>query len=174
MKQKIVGTYYAGHQQIQLVIREGDGGEFFLNPERGSLPRIKLGVDKSWPYAQGSLNRAGYKKTSLGGGAPKSGICELNENGKHPDDHWEDISIEKGNAATGYPTQKPERLLKRIITSLCPPNGLVLDCFGGSGTTAVVAYKSGRSFIHMDCSKFSIHVTRKRLIEAVRSMQSAR
>jgi len=44
MKQKIVGIYECGHEQIQLVLREGLGGEFFSCPEKGSLPRIKVGA----------------------------------------------------------------------------------------------------------------------------------
>jgi hypothetical protein len=47
MKQKIIGVYYAGFHQIQLVLREGTGGEFYLIPESGSIPRIKIGGDYS-------------------------------------------------------------------------------------------------------------------------------
>jgi hypothetical protein len=47
MKQRIVGTYYMGSEQAQLVLREGTGGEFFTCPEVGSVPRIKIGADQS-------------------------------------------------------------------------------------------------------------------------------
>lgn len=46
MKQKIVGSYYMGMTQVQIVLREGTGGEFYLNPERGHIPRIKIGADQ--------------------------------------------------------------------------------------------------------------------------------
>jgi hypothetical protein len=45
MKQKIVGVYRAGSDQVQLVIREGTGGEFYTIPEKGSIARIRVGVD---------------------------------------------------------------------------------------------------------------------------------
>lgn len=56
MKQQTVGTYYIGHEQIQVVLREGMGGEFFSCPERGSVPRMKIGADScSWPYIVGTV-----------------------------------------------------------------------------------------------------------------------
>ena len=46
MKQKVVGTYDIGYEQCQLVIREGTGAEFYFLPEKGSVPRIKIGADQ--------------------------------------------------------------------------------------------------------------------------------
>jgi SAM-dependent methyltransferase len=65
---------------------------------------------------------------------------------------------------TGYPTQKPEPLLRRIIEASSNEGDLVLDCFCGSGTTAAVAEKLGRRWIACDLGRFAIHVTRKRLL----------
>lgn len=65
----------------------------------------------------------------------------------------------------GYPTQKPIALLERIISMSCPPSGLVLDCFLGSGTTAEAAERLGRRWIGIDNGKFGIHLARKRLIQ---------
>jgi hypothetical protein len=49
MKQVIVGVYYFGHDQAQLVLREGTGGECYVTPEKGSIARIKVGADeKQW------------------------------------------------------------------------------------------------------------------------------
>ena len=45
MKQKIVGSYYAGNECVQLVLMEGIGGEFYCIPERGATARIKIGAD---------------------------------------------------------------------------------------------------------------------------------
>jgi adenine-specific DNA-methyltransferase len=70
------------------------------------------------------------------------------------------FSMEK----TGFPTQKNEALLKRIIKASSNPGDLVLDCFVGSGTTAAVAEKLGRRWIACDLSRFAIHTTRKRLL----------
>lgn len=47
MKQLIVGTYYAGHEQAELVLREGDGGECYISPENGKVARIKIGAEQS-------------------------------------------------------------------------------------------------------------------------------
>lgn len=64
---------------------------------------------------------------------------------------------------SGYPTQKPERLLENVITSSSNPGDLVLDCFIGSGTTAAVAQKLGRRWIGCDINKGAIQTTAKRL-----------
>lgn len=64
----------------------------------------------------------------------------------------------------GYPTQKPEKLLELIIRQHSNPGDLVLDFFGGSGTTAVVAEKLGRRWIHCDIGKLSHYTLQKRLL----------
>lgn len=66
---------------------------------------------------------------------------------------------------TGYDTQKPERLLERIIEHSCPEKGLVADFNGGSGTTAAVAEKLGRRWITSDIGKPACMIMRKRLID---------
>lgn len=66
--------------------------------------------------------------------------------------------------SVGYPTQKPERLLERIIQSSSDEGDLVLDCFGGSGTTATVAEKLGRRWITVDAGKLSIYTIQKRIL----------
>lgn len=65
---------------------------------------------------------------------------------------------------SGYPTQKPEALLERIIQTSSNEGDLVLDCFVGSGTTAAAAEKLNRRWIACDLSRFAIHTTRKRLL----------
>jgi adenine-specific DNA-methyltransferase len=84
---------------------------------------------------------------------------------KKAPDYWDIPSINNmAEERVAYPTQKPEKLLERIISSSCPPGGLVLDCFAGSGTTAVTAEKCGRRWIACDLGRFAIHTTRKRLL----------
>ncbi len=46
MKQEVIGIYYFGFEQVELVVREGTGGEFWVTPEPGKLPRIKIGIDE--------------------------------------------------------------------------------------------------------------------------------
>lgn len=79
---------------------------------------------------------------------------------------WDDIQPVNPISAeiVGYPTQKPEALLKRIIEASSTEGDLVLDCFAGSGTTAVVAERLGRRWITCDLGRFAVHTTRKRLL----------
>src|ERR1700733_2773936 len=63
-----------------------------------------------------------------------------------------------------YPTQKPDRLVERIINIASKENDIVADFFCGSGTTAVVAEKRGSKRIVSALGKFGIHTTRKRMI----------
>ncbi len=83
-----------------------------------------------------------------------------------PADVWTDISHiqQKDPQRVGYPTQKPEVLLERIIKASSNKGDIVLDCFCGSGTTAAVAEKLGRRWITCDLGRFAIHTTRKRLL----------
>ena len=78
---------------------------------------------------------------------------------------WSDINPVGQSERTGYPTQKPEALLERIIKASSNEGDLVLDCFVGSGTTAAVAEKLGRRWIGVDIGRFAIQTTRKRLLD---------
>ena len=66
---------------------------------------------------------------------------------------------------TGYSTQKPERLLDRIVRISTDPGDLVADFFSGSGTTLAIAEKLGRRWIGCDLGRWAIHLTRKRLLD---------
>jgi DNA modification methylase len=79
---------------------------------------------------------------------------------------WEDLNLANPMAdeRTGYPTQKPEVLLERILRASSKPGDLVADFFCGSGTTLAVAEKLGRRWIGCDLGRWGIHVTRKRLL----------
>ncbi len=67
---------------------------------------------------------------------------------------------------TGYPSQKPEALLARLVTALTAPGDLVLDPYAGSGTTLAVAARLGRRFIGIDASDLAIETIRKRIASA--------
>jgi len=89
---------------------------------------------------------------------------------------WNDISNVAGISAEkrGYPTQKPESLLERIIRTSSNEGDIVLDCFAGSGTTAAVAEKLGRRWIAMDCGKLAIYVAQKRLCSLTTGIGTAK
>jgi len=96
------------------------------------------------------------------------------DEGKIPEDYWTDIEqLNREDAErVGYPTQKPEKLLQRIIASVTREGDLIADFFCGSGTTAAVAEKLGRKWIATDLSKFSVHATRKRMIQVQRQLKA--
>jgi len=70
---------------------------------------------------------------------------------------------------TGYPTQKPEGIIKRVLEASSNPGDIVLDCFAGSGTTLAVAEKLGRRWIGVDCGKLAIYTMQKRVLNIVGS-----
>lgn len=87
-------------------------------------------------------------------------------------DVW-DISIINPAAQerVGYPTQKPEKLIERILRHCTNEGDLVADFFCGSGTLPAVAEKLGRKWIATDLGKFAIHTTRKRLLGVQRQLK---
>ena len=85
-------------------------------------------------------------------------------------DVWDEVGRMKGGS--DYPTQKPERLIERIVNIASREGDLVADFFCGSGTTAAAAEKLGRKWITTDLGKFAIHTTRKRLIGVQRQLKS--
>jgi DNA modification methylase len=88
---------------------------------------------------------------------------------------WTDIvNLSKGqHEQLGYPTQKPEALVERIMLASSNEGDLVADFFCGSGTAAAVAEKLNRKWIAADLGKFGIHTTRKRMIGVQRELKAA-
>ena len=96
--------------------------------------------------------------------APGLVTPEKIEKGKLPTDvWWHTIVSPTGKEKTGYPTQKPVGILRRIIQASSKPGDTVLDFFAGSGTTAFVANELGRRFILVDQNPESIQVIKDRL-----------
>lgn len=110
---------------------------------------------------------AGQRKTKIY-------IEDSLKRGKVVDDVWD---IDKVNNSSkeglGYPTQKPEALLERIIKASSNEGDIIADFFVGSGTTPAVAEKLGRKWIGSDLGKFAIHTTRKRMIGVQRELKAA-
>jgi len=103
-------------------------------------------------------------------GVPKD--WEETDDGKfrltHPGNFWDDISIPYWSMPenTDHPTQKPEKLIAKIMLASCPEGGLVIDPFAGSGTTQVVAKKLGRHYIGIELNKTYACWAEKRLAQA--------
>ena len=88
----------------------------------------------------------------------------LNPKGKHPDDVWLiRIVAPSAKDRLGYPTQKPEELLERIIRSSSKEGDIVLDPFAGCGTTLVVAHRFKRHWIGIDISPTACNLMKRRL-----------
>jgi site-specific DNA-methyltransferase (adenine-specific)/adenine-specific DNA-methyltransferase len=143
---------------------------------RGSRPPSH----RSWGYALEKLEELwskGLVLTKQDGSPRLDGLkTYLDETrGKPVTTIWDDVGRVGNTSAErlGYPTQKPEVLLERIIKTSSNPDDLVADFFGGSGTTAAAAEKLGRKWIATDLGKFAIHTTRKRLIQVQRELKAA-
>ena len=103
-------------------------------------------------------------------GKPRYKIYADEYKGRKINNLWNDINLISSTSKehVGYPTQKPEHLLERIIKQSSNENDLIADFFCGSGTTLAVAEKLNRKWIGCDLGKFAIHTARKRLIEVQR------
>lgn len=135
--------------------------------------------DVAIPYSVETVARTGRGAGSTGlygdNDAESKHQNRLKAEGKIPEDWWTDIYRLQGNGLEniGYPTQKPESLLERIIKASSNEGDLIADFFCGSGTTAAVAEKLGRKWITTDLGRFSVHTTRKRMIGIQRELQES-
>lgn len=110
-----------------------------------------------WKFNSDGIDRLPYM-------APGLVTPEKAARGKMPTDvWWMTIVPTNSRERTGYPTQKPEKLLERIIAASSSPGELVLDFFAGSGTTGVVAKRLGRRFILVDNNPDGVAIAEKRL-----------
>jgi DNA modification methylase len=110
------------------------------------------------PYPHDYARRSGAR--SPGPGFPIEDVWNANVADRLDSIQIMSFSGEK----VGYPTQKNESLLARIVRCSSNPDDLVVDCFGGSGTTAIAAHRLGRRWVVCDSSPLAIHATRKRLL----------
>ncbi|MCE9645157.1 MAG: site-specific DNA-methyltransferase [Chloroflexi bacterium] len=112
------------------------------------------------PYSQNTITTFNSSKKAGFGKVPDL------ERGKVPEDWWYfPVVARLHNERTGYPTQKPEALLERIVLASSNQGDLVADFFCGSGTTSLVAAKHGRRFITTDAEVRAVHTARNRLAE---------
>ncbi|MCX7737438.1 MAG: site-specific DNA-methyltransferase [Candidatus Kapabacteria bacterium] len=117
--------------------------------------------------AQGKTWKSVFDET----GIRRSIMTDEETKGVPMPDTWEisminPVAIER----LGYPTQKPEALLERIMLASSNPGDLVFDCFMGSGTTQAVAMKLGRKFIGADINLGAIQTTTKRLLNVSKEL----
>ncbi|MCU1550312.1 MAG: site-specific DNA-methyltransferase [Glaciihabitans sp.] len=122
---------------------------------------------KTYYFDNSSVDREPYM-------APGLVTPEKVAKGKLPTDvWWHTIVSTNGRERTGYATQKPEGILRRIVQASSAPGDWVLDFFAGSGTTASVARQLGRRFVAIDANPDAVDVMRARLGPDVRYIVEA-
>lgn len=112
---------------------------------------------------EGSKNRLNYSGALV---TTKSDSSDIPEDKVLPSDTWYIATINAmAKEKENYPTQKPEKLLEKILMASSNPNDIVFDCFMGSGTTQAVAMKMNRRFIGADINLGAIQTAKKRLLK---------
>lgn len=180
----IFNPIYISHSDEHLETRfnqvdEKNGKRFFAGPItapgsgearkfRGRLLAPPKG--RHWSYDQDGLDELERKGliyySSTGTPYLKQYMDEYVAQGRRVQSIWTDLLPSKtGKEIVGYPTQKPEGLLNRVICSSSNEGALVADFFCGSGTALVVAEKLNRRWIGCDLGRYAIHTSRKRLMD---------
>ncbi len=161
-------------------IKEEETGRWFkhaslesgMNKSNKDEPRFingkKITTKLGWKWTQETLNTRLKKNPHLiywtKNGRARYKLYLDDFKGYKVHNLWDDIAPLDSNSQDHiYATQKPVELLKRIIKVSTDPDDLVLDCFCGSGTTAVAAKELGRNFICIDESEEAIHIANGRL-----------
>ena len=157
---------------VRLMLDEVFGAERFLNElvwaydyggrARDRWPRkhdtiLWYAKGDEWRFEREAIDRIPYLAPGLVG-------PEKAARGKLPTDVWWMTIVPPGSAErTGYPTQKPVRLLERIVAASSRPGELVLDPYAGSGTTGVAAARLGRRWLLVDRNPVAVEIARGRL-----------
>jgi DNA modification methylase len=155
-------------------LRDADGRRYQLtslinpNQDRPNLTYEFLGVTRVWRWTRERMQaayEAGQVVQTKPGVIPRFKRYLDEQRGKPLSDVWTDISPINARAAErlGYPTQKPEALLERIISASSNEGDVVLDPFCGCGTATVAAQKLGRRCIGIDITHLAITLIKTRL-----------
>jgi site-specific DNA-methyltransferase (adenine-specific) len=164
---------YREAHYVKLLLDELFGRECFLNEiiwayDYGARPRRRWPAkhdtilvyvkdrERYWFDAE-AVEREPYM-------APGLVTAEKAARGKLPTDvWWHTIVSPTGREKTGYPTQKPEGIVRRVVQASSRPGDWCLDCFAGSGTLGAVAARLGRRFVLIDSNPEAVEVARRRL-----------
>ncbi len=169
---------YREAHYVKLLLDEVFGRDAFLNeiiwaydygaksttrwPAKHDTILVYVKNPKTYFFDSAAVDREPYM-------APGLVSVEKVERGKLPTDvWWHTIVTTSGRERTGYATQKPEGVLRRIVQASSAPGDWVLDFFAGSGTTAAVAEKLGRRFVAVDKNPDALAVMRMRLGDKAR------
>jgi site-specific DNA-methyltransferase (adenine-specific) len=153
------------HQTILLYARSGaDAASVLWNGDDPELREPYAATSLAMHFKHVDENGRRYRERVIAGKAYRY----FADAGRRLGSVWSDIPAMNANTplrseTTGYPTQKPERLLERIIRASTQPDATVADLMCGSGTTLVAAARLERRFVGGDRSPTAIEITRARL-----------
>ena len=157
-------TFFPRKHDVILWYRRGNSNIFNVNDSIMRVPYDKSTLDMHFKKVDNEGRR--YRKQVVNGRE----YITYADVGKLVTDVWSDIGAQNATSPispefTGYATQKPGKLLERIIKASSNEGDLVCDFFGGSGTTAAVAERLGRRWITCDIGKPASLIMRKRFID---------
>ncbi len=164
--------YHEAHY-CKLLLDEVFGRESFLNeiiwaydygarsrarwPAKHDTILVYVKDIRSYHFDSEAVDREPYM-------APGLLTTEKAARGKLPTDvWWHTIVPTNGREKTGYPTQKPEGIVRRMVLASTRPGDWCLDFFAGSGTLGAVAAKAGRHYVLIDCNEEAVRVASERL-----------
>jgi site-specific DNA-methyltransferase (adenine-specific) len=157
----------------QYTLKDDDGRLYQLtsllnpNPDRPNLTYEFLGVTKVWRWTKErmmeELDKGRIIVPKNGEGIPRYKRYLDEQKGVPVGDFWSDIEFAAGSERLGYPTQKPEALLERIINASSNEGDVVLDPFCGCGTSITVAERLKRRWIGIDITYLAINLIKRRL-----------
>lgn len=176
--------YDEGYIKEKYSSRTEDGRPYMLDNMTSPNPRPNMMYEwrghpppaKGWRYERSTMERlfseGRIELPKKEGGRPRLRRFLDEQKGVPVGSVWADINPVNSQASedTGYDTQKPEKLIERIISASSNADSTVADFFCGSGTTLSVAERLGRRWVGSDLGRFAIHTTRKRLIDLQRNL----
>ena len=152
-------------RKYQLISMTGPGGA-----SKGNPFYEVMGVKRYWRYSEKKMNELieeGLVVQTSPGAVPRKKLFLDVGKGVSVETIWDDISALSATSQErlGYPTQKPEALLERIIKASSNEGDVVADFFCGCGTTIAVAQRLNRQWLGADISHLAVRLIKKRLVE---------
>lgn len=165
-----------GNANTQYTLADESGRRYQLtsllnpNPDRPNLTYEFKGVTKVWRWTRDRMEEADRKGLIVvpkrGEGIPRFKRYLDEQEGIPVGDFWNDIGIAAGHERLGYPTQKPQALLARIIAASSNAGDLILDPFCGCGTAIDAAQRLGRRWIGIDITHLAVGLIKHRLFNS--------
>ena len=149
---------YGWYCEDNIILNSSNATESLKYPYKGYIPKYGWMMSKNKLASLDKNNRLKWNSK----GTPKRAYYREDDKGIEATNFWEYMKLTKIEKQD-YKTQKPLALLSRLIKSFTNEGDIVLDCFCGSGTTAVAAKKLNRKYIVGDISWKAIEITKSRL-----------